>query len=322
MRFSKTLLSGLVVAVCVSPAFAIDTGAAPPAKVSPPTKIAPTTRPVDEKVLALIEKLGDGDPTVREEATKKLQEMGKAVLANLQEAAQSDDPEVRSRARGLIRKAERRLPPAAPARDARFGRSSVRMSSTNGERTVDADDNGYRVKIRQGPAGIKLDVTGVEDGKEVTESYSAKDADELKKENPEAFALYDKYNNGNAGFGIHHVAQIQIKVGGMPPGVVGLDQGAVFDALRMKIEAQLDQANMPAEQKKAILDRLDQHRQQIQPPALTPLEEDRKKAIDDLKEPLVEKGSPEKEKADSKKPDEPEKDKTKLNETPPAVEKK
>ena len=300
MRFSKKLLSGLVVAVCVSPAFAIDTGTEPPAQISPPakdsppTKIAPATRPVDEKVLALIEKLGDGDPAVREEATKKLQEMGKAVLPSLAAAAQSDDPEVRSRARGLIRKAERRLPPAAPARDARFGRSSVRMSSTNGERTVNADDNGYRVKIRQGPAGIKLDVTGVEDGKEVTESYSAKDADELKKENPEAFALYDKYNNGNAGFAIHHAAQIQIQVGGMPPGVIALDQAAALNALRLKIEAQLDQAKMPEEQKKAILDHLDQVRQQIQqlqPPATArkPLEEDRKSALDDLKEPLVEK---------------------------------
>ena len=39
-----------------------------------------------------------------------------------------------------------------------------------------------------------MTVTGVEEGKEVTETYEAKDADELKRDNPEAFDLYERWN--------------------------------------------------------------------------------------------------------------------------------
>lgn len=171
---------------------------------------------VPPEVPELVEQLGDVDPAVREAATARLRELGKAALPALEAEKDSDDPELRARVRGLIRKALRRLPPAAPPRDGRFNRRSVRVSIVNGQKTVDVDDNGYRIRIRQGAGGIEMDVTGIEDGREATETYKAKDADELKREVPEAFALYEKYVDGQMGGG-----GIGIGMGPARPGVAG-----------------------------------------------------------------------------------------------------
>src|SRR5205085_1092314 len=84
--------------------------AASPEMVS---QIAPKSQPsTDPAVRALIVQLGSASPAAREEAMKKLAAMGKEVLPALQGFADSADPELRSRVRALIRRAERRLPPA------------------------------------------------------------------------------------------------------------------------------------------------------------------------------------------------------------------
>ena len=50
------------------------------------------------------------------------------------------------------------------------------------------------VKITEDAAGgVQMEVTRKKDGKETTEKYSAKSRDELKKAQPEACRLYDKY---------------------------------------------------------------------------------------------------------------------------------
>lgn len=51
---------------------------------------------------ALIEKLGDEDPNVREAATRELRKQGLKALDALRRAAESKDPEIRNRAEGLI----------------------------------------------------------------------------------------------------------------------------------------------------------------------------------------------------------------------------
>lgn len=184
---------------------------------------------------ALIDELGSADPAIREAATSKLQEMGKTAIPALKRAAEADDPEVRARVRSLLRKAERRLPPAAPPVKGGGHRQSMRVTMINGQRTVDVDDNGYRIQIRQGPDGIVMDVTGVEEDKPVTETYRAKDADTLKQENPEAFALYDKYNGGRMSGRIVHGGN------GLAPGpIIGRGMAgrpAVIEVLSAQIEA-------------------------------------------------------------------------------------
>src|SRR5690242_1409603 len=56
----------------------------------------------------LIERLGSSDFAEREAATRALDEIGPAVLADLRQATTSDDPEVRRRAGELVRLIERR----------------------------------------------------------------------------------------------------------------------------------------------------------------------------------------------------------------------
>jgi hypothetical protein len=223
---------------------------------------APATQPVDPKLRALIDQLGDADPAAREAATKAIHDLGRAALPALTDAAATDDPEVRSRVRRLIRQAERRLPPAAPPRTPMFASHSVSVSVGNGRRTVDVNDNGYRIKIRQDAAGIALDVTGLEDGKEVTESYAAKDADQLKRENPEAFALYDKYNaGGNGNAAVHFRFGGPAGAGGpgpqLPPG-----QAEALERLMKQVEQQMDQANAPPEQRQRMRDAIERMRRQ------------------------------------------------------------
>src|SRR4051794_20531838 len=63
----------------------------------------------DEEVARLIEQLGSMDFGQREEASKRLATLGEPGLPLLRKALASDDPEVRRRARDLIRALERRL---------------------------------------------------------------------------------------------------------------------------------------------------------------------------------------------------------------------
>src|SRR5262245_49705188 len=60
-------------------------------------------------VRSLVEKLGSPEFSEREEATKRLEELGAAALEELRPACKSEDPEVARRAQDLVRKIERRL---------------------------------------------------------------------------------------------------------------------------------------------------------------------------------------------------------------------
>lgn len=185
---ASTIRAAAAVAGSSSPPTAADTRPATPA-----------SRPADGRVAALIDQLGSDDPAAREAATRQLEALGPDALADLRGEADAGNPEVRARVRHLIRRAERRLPPAAPPHDRRFSTQRVRVSTVGDRRTVDVDDNGYKIAIRQSPDGITMDVTGLEDGREATETYKAADADQLKLNSPEAFALYEKYRDGTVG---------------------------------------------------------------------------------------------------------------------------
>jgi hypothetical protein len=90
------------------------------------------------------------------------------------------------------------------------GVSRISVSNVNGVKRIEAEENGKKIKIDDDPQnGIKMEVTTRKDGKDITEKYEAKNADELKKNFPEAHKLYKQYSDGMGG----NMGAIQIHVG-------------------------------------------------------------------------------------------------------------
>jgi hypothetical protein len=169
---------------------------------------------------ALVKQLGDPDFKVRESAAKRLKEMGREALPALTEAlAQANDPEVCSRADALMRRIQKPVVPSDWLRgDAitgfgpgRFGPGGfgamrgfagvqVRTSVVNGRRVVEVNGGGERrVTISEGPGGIDMTIVGVEDGAPVTARFRARSAEELRENDPDAFAIYQRWSgNGRA----------------------------------------------------------------------------------------------------------------------------
>ncbi len=122
----------------------------------------------------LVKKLGSENYAVREEAQRKLIEMGEKAVPALEEALKSDDLEVRLRAGRALRaiggearqaekvaEAERVEQPAAPG---------VQQKSTS-----------FQIM----PGKVVVTVTETVDGKVVTKTYEASSMEELKEKYPE-----------------------------------------------------------------------------------------------------------------------------------------
>ena len=87
------------------------------------------------------------------------------------------------------------------------GNQQRRIQIANGVKRIEVTENDLKVKITEDAAGgVQMEVTRKKDGKETTEKYSAKSRDELKKSQPEAYRLYDKYAQ-------QQNARIQIQAG-------------------------------------------------------------------------------------------------------------
>ncbi|MGC4017584.1 MAG: hypothetical protein QM755_24175 [Luteolibacter sp.] len=99
MTASRNLVVLAALALAVGPA-----GAAP----------SPQGMPSGDPVTDEISRLGDDNFRVREEATKKLWNMGPAIMPRLQEAAKSSDPEVVKRASYLLRRIDYDISPDTP----------------------------------------------------------------------------------------------------------------------------------------------------------------------------------------------------------------
>ena len=88
---------------------------------------------------------------------------------------------------------------------------TIRMQvNGNGNKSIDVNENGKKTHIEEDNNGIEIKVTEKVNGQEKSDTYKAKDADELKKKYPEAAKIYDKYAQ-NGGFG-----QIQIQAQAIP----------------------------------------------------------------------------------------------------------
>ena len=140
--------------------------------------------------------------------------------AALEELAGGTRAAVAVRAARALKPADEQLPPArqilpavpgAAIQIAVGGAARVNVRVADGVRTVEAEEDGRKVRIVDDPAqGIKMTVTSKKDGKEVIETYEAKNAGELKKQHPEAHEIYEKYSRMGGGGAI----AVQMQIGG------------------------------------------------------------------------------------------------------------
>jgi hypothetical protein len=257
MRKTSPLVAA--VALLAPLTFADAPPAAPPA---PAPAAAPPTSPVEGEVPALVAKLGDDSPKVREDASQKLRQLGAAAVPALTEAQTSADPEVATRAQAILRGIdEDRRPKASrdPGRDPGVGYNKLRLQrhaadvvarpgvaakavsvARNADgtttRVTTVNDGDQRVTIREDTAGVAVTTTKTVDGKDVESTVKAKDRAALKAEHPGAFALVEKHTR--------QVVQVRGAMGG----------GAAFEfdhlnpADRGQVDAAVGEARKLAEE--------------------------------------------------------------------------
>lgn len=188
---------------------------AAPAAGEPSAAPAPKAEltPNQQKIADLIKQLGADDFATRDAASNELLKIGPDALPALKEALKSEDPSIQSYAEYLVPKIEgggRRLTnrrgvvgpnriqagPGMPADVfvARNGRMAMNVTVHNDTRTTSIQDGDRRIVIDEGPDGIRMSVIDNDGGKPVQKDYEAKNIDELRKNNPEAADIYDKYN--------------------------------------------------------------------------------------------------------------------------------
>ena len=214
---------------------------------------SPTTVPSSAEVDALITKLGDSNFRIRKEAARRLQQIGKPALPALRQATQSTDPEVRLRAQELLGDLLRRPVPDKPL-DSDDDSTKITITAENGVQTIDVDDAGQKVRIRESDAGIEMTVTGEVDWEPATETYRAKNAEQLKESNPDAYALYQRWA-GEIGpaFGAGRAFE-RVKIHRGPivlPATVAAGDDLV--ALRHKLLTNMRAAKLPRDQMRRVL---------------------------------------------------------------------
>jgi len=207
--------------------------------------------PSAEEIARWIEQLDADEFSRREKATAKLTAAGEAAIAALTESATSDRLEVSGRSVRILRellqsphaktkaaakealekiaranhptsspRAEEAIrPPAeAPApwpAGIVLTTTSVSVKNVNGVKEITVSENGRKISIKDDPKqGIQVEITETKGGRQVTRTVQAKDAEDLKKQDKEAYDLYKQYSQGNAGGAI----QLQIQAGGIAPG--------------------------------------------------------------------------------------------------------
>ncbi|HEX2971592.1 MAG TPA: PDZ domain-containing protein [Tepidisphaeraceae bacterium] len=234
---------------------------------------APTTAPAGTEIAELVGQLSDADFRVREQATQRLHEIGDPALASLQAAAQSNDPEVRSRAEMLIKRLERQPIPGPAAGPGQSSPRRMRISVSNASRTIDVDEGGRTVQITEKPDGVELTIIGVVEGKPATWTCKAKTPEQLRAEEPEAYAIYERYSQPPA------VMPGPVR---LPGAGQGFDPNALWpppvdplEELDEQLQAQMRKAQTPAKDQWKVLDLLNQARNaRDADPAMTPKERD------------------------------------------------
>jgi hypothetical protein len=172
----------------------------------------------DRKIEALIRQLGAEEYAAREKATEELRKIGKPAEEALRRAAESDDAEVQSRARALLKDLEKPAAPekpragAAPRRAPGFNfqgfrGGSLSVQSTNGDSVykVSPSDGSEPFTLHRGADGsVRLEYG---DGQGGTKTAEAESMEGFLKEHKELAEKYGISRNGidygglRAGFG-------------------------------------------------------------------------------------------------------------------------
>ncbi len=149
----------------------------------------------------LIKRLGSEEYSVREKASEELRKIGKPALEALRKAAESPDPEVRTRAKSLLqelaepgeaRTPPRPAPPAPPPFPPGLGLrgSSVQVRSVNGDSTyvITPGDGGLPITFRRTRAGeVTLEYT---DGDGKAQSAASESLGKFLKDHAELAVKY------------------------------------------------------------------------------------------------------------------------------------
>jgi len=145
-----------------------------------------------------------------------------AARAALEEIAKSDREAAARRAKDVLQAASPQAQPEGMIPGGaiqifgggiQFGGRRISVKNVNGVRDIEVDENDRKIKIHDDPRqAIKVEVTTKKDGKDVTQTYEAKNADELKKKHPEAHKLYQQYAENQA----MGAVQIQIQANALP----------------------------------------------------------------------------------------------------------
>jgi hypothetical protein len=130
----------------------------------------------------------------------------------------------------------------------------MHVRNNNGVKEIELQENGKKVKIVDDPKqGIQVEVTEKKDGKETTQKYAAKDAEELKQKHPDAHKIYDEIGKQNNG--------AQIRIGGAQ--LRPLLPGQAIPAQPIPVDAAQARAQQMEAMQRA-LQNLDRHIEQLQ----------------------------------------------------------
>lgn len=234
---------------------------------------APTTSPAAGDVSGLIAKLADPDFHVRRDAATRLRELGPAALPELKEALQGKNPEIRARAGEIVHVLEYQPIPGRPVHRGYVRRRQVNLRIVNGRQSVDVDDEGRKISITEADdGGIEMTVTGETDGKPATQTYKARTPEQLRGDNPEAYAIYQRYAHA-AGPDFDNVAgNVFVQPNGnvliarrFQPATFVIPQGGDdLNGLRRRADDQMDKAKLSPVQRARVesaIDRVEQTRQ-------------------------------------------------------------
>ena len=138
----------------------------------------------------IVRQYKDGDEATKKKATSALKKIAKSESSHSAKAKKALEP--LKNAPGTANKVTAKA-------DIKIGGNAginrrVSVMIQNGVTTVDAEENGQKVKINQDPKkGITVEITEDKEGKKETNKYQAANIEELKKKHPKAHDLYQKY---------------------------------------------------------------------------------------------------------------------------------
>lgn len=151
--------------------------------------------PATNEISDLVAQLSAPDYRQREEASRKLSEIGETAIPALHGAIAGKNPEAAARAEAIARRIQQRPLPMGPMPIDQRG-TGMRVNTTPSSRMIDGWDRGRHVVIHELPGELKVEVTGTDtQGRVVTEAVTAADAKAMERDNPEAAALYQRWAN-------------------------------------------------------------------------------------------------------------------------------